>query len=87
MPTATAKNNTTKNSTATKSRKPAKKLAAVPAPPVRVVRGQVQIRLPQPLIDRLDDEAERRCVSKTFLVEQMLASSIERWEDQEIEAI
>jgi hypothetical protein len=50
-------------------------------------RGQIQIRLPQDLIDRLDVEAERRRVSKTFLVEQMISSGLARWEEQEIAVV
>ena len=77
MPTATA----------TKKRV-AKKAPATPPTPVRVNdRGQIQVRLPQDLIDRLDVEAERRRVSKTFLVEQMIASSLPRWEEQSIAAL
>jgi predicted HicB family RNase H-like nuclease len=79
MPTAT------KDKTDTPRKRPAKKVAAAPIPaPARDGRGQIQVRLPQDLIDRLDVEAERRRVSKTFLVEQMIATSLPRWEEQEI---
>ena len=85
MPTATATKNKTNDKT------PAKRLAkkvATPPTPVRVNRrGQIQVRLPQPLIDRLDTEADRRRVSKTFLVEQILDANIARWEEQEISAL
>jgi predicted transcriptional regulator len=50
-------------------------------------RGQIQVRLSQDLIDRLDVEADRRRVSKTFLVEQMIATSLPRWEEQDIIAV
>lgn len=78
MPTATDTKTRTK-----------KKIAGRPAAPVvtKSQRGQIQIRLPQDLIDRLDVEAEKRRVSKTFLVEQMIASSLPRWEEQEISAV
>jgi Ribbon-helix-helix protein, copG family len=82
MPTATD----------TKPRKRAVKKVATGRPAAAPVvtkaeRGQIQIRLPQDLIDRLDVEAERRRVSKTFLVEQMISSGLARWEDQEISAV
>lgn len=81
MPTATP----------TKAKRATKKLAAgrpAAAPVVtKNVRGQIQIRLPQDLIDRLDVEAERRRVSKTFLVEQMISSGLARWEEQEIAVV
>lgn len=63
----------------------AKKVAPAPLPPTnRNDRGQIQVRLPQDLIERLDVEADRRRVSKTFLVEQMIANSLPKWEDQDI---
>ena len=49
-------------------------------------RSQIQVRLPQDLIDRLDVEAVRRRVSKTYVVEQMIASALPRWEENEIGA-
>jgi predicted HicB family RNase H-like nuclease len=67
--------------------KRATKKVAAPVTPVRRERGQIQIRLSQDLVDRLGVEAERRRVSKTFLVEQMIATSIERWEEQEITTV
>ena len=79
MPTATA--------TPTKTRKVVKKTTPVPEPVRLNSRGQIQVRLPQDLIDRLDVEAERRRVSKTFLVEQMIATSLPRWEEQDIAAL
>jgi len=81
MPTATEPKRKTR---------PTKKVATGrPAAPVvtKAERGQIQIRLPQDLIDRLDVEAERRRVSKTFLVEQMISSGLARWEEQEISAV
>jgi len=80
MPTATAP---------TKKRATKKVATGRPAAPVvtKAERGQIQIRLPQDLIDRLDVEAERRRVSKTFLVEQMISSGLARWEEQEISAV
>jgi hypothetical protein len=72
------------------TKRAAKKVAnSNPAPtPVRGSdRGQIQVRLPQDLIDRLDVEAERRRVSKTFLVEQMISSSLQRWEEQDISVV
>jgi len=84
MPTATKD----KPKAATPAKRLAKKTAAAPPTPVRVNRrGQIQVRLPQPLIDRLDTEADRRRVSKTFLVEQILDANIARWEEQEISAL
>jgi hypothetical protein len=74
--------------TATKT--PAKRVAkkAAPAPPPTPVklnaRGQIQVRLPQALIDRLDVEADRRRVSKTFLVEDILATYLPGYEEQVI---
>jgi len=78
MPTATK---------TTPKKRVAKKVVAPPTPVKVNHRGQIQVRLPQDLIDRLDVEAERRRVSKTYLVEQMIATSIERWEDQDIAAL
>jgi predicted HicB family RNase H-like nuclease len=75
MPTATAT-----KSTAAKKRV-VKKTAAAPAPK-RDGRGQIQTRLPHDLIERLEIEAVRRRVSKTFLVEQMIADALPAWEDQ-----
>ena len=79
MPTATP----------TKTKRVTKKVAAPPPPPVASngTRGQIQVRLPQDLIDRLDVEAERRRVSKTFLVEQALAVMLPKLEEQSIEAV
>lgn len=85
MPTATA----TKDKTNPRKRAVAKKVAPAPVPvPVRngADRGQIQVRLPQDLIERLDIEADRRRVSKTFLVEQMIAAALPNWEAQEISA-
>ena len=77
MPTSTADKATTKTKTPTK--RAAKQVASVtPIKAGKAVRGQIQTRLPQDLIDRLEVEAERRRVSKTFLVEQMIRSSLER---------
>jgi hypothetical protein len=80
MPTAT--------DTKTTPRKRAAKKVAPGRPAAPVIktndRGQIQVRLPQDLIDRLDVEAERRRVSKTFLVEQMITASLPKWEEQEI---
>lgn len=75
--------------TATHNKTPQKKVARkAPVVPVRPpTRGQIQVRLPQDLIDRLDVESERRRVSKTFLVEQMIATSLPRWEEQGISAV
>ena len=86
MPTATKTKPTEKTTPA--KRLAAKKVAAAPPTPVRVNhRGQIQVRLPQGLIDRLDTEADRRRVSKTFLVEQILDAAIGKWEEQEISAV
>jgi hypothetical protein len=85
MPTATKTKPTEKT---TPAKRVAKKVAVVPPTPVRVKRrGQIQVRLPQPLIDRIDSEAERRRVSKTFLVEQILDTAIGKWEEQELLAV
>jgi predicted transcriptional regulator len=50
-------------------------------------RPQVQVRLPQPMMDRLDAEAERRRVSKTYLVEQMVGEQLPKWEKQKIASV
>ena len=73
--------------TATPTKKRVAKKAPGPAAHRNSDRGQIQVRLPQDLIDRLDVEAERRRVSKTFLVEQMIATSLPRWEEQSIAAL
>jgi predicted HicB family RNase H-like nuclease len=73
--------------TSTKKRVSKKVAAPPPPPPTNGVRGQIQVRLPQDLIDQLDVEADRRRVSKTFLVEQMLSSALPRWQEQEIQVI
>lgn len=82
MPTAT----TTKDKTPRK--RAAKRVAPAPPPPAPKAngadRGQIQVRLPQDLISRLDHEADRRRVSKTFLVEQMIATALPNWEAQDI---
>ena len=72
---------------ATATRKRVAKKVPAPAPTTNHGRGQIQVRLPQELIDRLDVEAERRRVSKTFLVEQMINTSLPRWEEQSITAL
>lgn len=74
-------------STPTKSKRVTKKVAATPPPTTNGTRGQIQVRLPQDLIDRLDVEADRRRVSKTFLVEQMIATSLPKWEEQDIAVV
>jgi hypothetical protein len=50
-------------------------------------RGQIQVRLPSALIQRLEEEADRRRVSKTFLVEQMILNALPRWEEQDLATI
>jgi predicted DNA-binding protein len=45
-------------------------------------RVQIQVRLPAPLLARLDKEANRRVVSKTLLVERALEISLDEWEDE-----
>jgi hypothetical protein len=84
MPTATETKPTTRKR-ANKKVAPGRPAAA----PIitKAERGQIQIRLPQDLIDDLDTEAERRRVSKTFLVEQMITSSLPRWKEQEISVV
>jgi hypothetical protein len=72
--------------TKTPTKRAAKKAAPIPASNGSD-RGQIQVRLPQDLIDRLDVEAVRRRVSKTYLVEQMVASSLPRWEEQDIAVV
>jgi hypothetical protein len=71
--------------------KPTKRAAKKAAPVIASAngsdRGQIQVRLPQDLIDRLDVEAERRSVSKTFLVEKMIAASLPKWEEQDIAVV
>lgn len=46
-------------------------------------RIQMQVRLPLPLNQRLEKEAARRVVSKTFLVERALVLALEEWENEE----
>jgi predicted HicB family RNase H-like nuclease len=76
-------------STPTKTKRVTKKVAVTPPPPVASNgnRGQIQVRLPQDLIDRLDVEADRRRVSKTFLVEQALAVMVPKFEEQSIDSV
>lgn len=46
-------------------------------------RIQMQVRLAPKLYDRLEKEAARRVVSKTFLVERALTQALEEWEDEQ----
>jgi len=62
-----------------------KQAAPVPvAPPARDTRGQIQVRMAQDLVDRLGVEADRRMVSKAWLVEQIIANALPKWEDQDM---
>jgi predicted transcriptional regulator len=48
-------------------------------------RVQMQVRLPAPLLKRIEKEASKRVVSKTFLVERALVEALDRWEaDKEL---
>jgi hypothetical protein len=47
-------------------------------------RTQVQIRLTDSIRARLEKEAVRRRVSKTFLIEQMVIEQLPKWEKQKI---
>lgn len=85
MPTATDK--TTPRKRAAKKLSPGRPAAAPVVAARSNDRGQIQVRLPQDLIDRLDVEAERRRVSKTFLVEQMISASLPKWEEQDIAVV
>ena len=49
-------------------------------------RTQVQIRLTDSIRSRLEKEAVRRRVSKTFLIEQMVIEQLPKWEKQKISA-
>ncbi len=76
--------------TATKPKPTAKRVVKKAAPPVPArrdaTRGQIQTRLPFDLIERLEVEAVRRRVSKTYLVEQMIADALPQWEEQALGA-
>jgi predicted DNA-binding protein len=43
-------------------------------------RTQAQFRLPDALLQRLENEANRRVVSKTLLVERALENALTAWE-------
>lgn len=47
-------------------------------------RIQIQVRLPEELGDRLDAEAERRMVSKTYLVERAIEMALPKWEKERL---
>jgi len=89
MPTATkTKPTPTKTSAAKKvAATPVKKSAPVPRggrPRTYEERRQIQIRLPEDVRERLDDEANRRRVSKNYLIEQMIVDQLPAWEAQDI---
>jgi len=50
-------------------------------------RSQVQIRLTDTVRARLEKEAVRRRVSKTYLIEQMVSEQLPKWEKQKISTI
>jgi predicted DNA-binding protein len=47
-------------------------------------RGQVQFRLPQELVARLEAEAKRRGISKTLLAERIMTDGLPRMEKQKV---
>ena len=49
-------------------------------------RSQIQIRLPDSLRERVEQESLRRRVSKTFIIEQLVLEGLPRWEKQKISA-
>lgn len=49
-------------------------------------RRQIQIRLTDPIRERLEKESRRRRVSKTFLIETMVEEQLPKWERQKISA-
>jgi len=47
-------------------------------------RRQIQIRLPEDLRTRVDEESARRRVSKNFLIEKMIADMLPVYEGQDL---
>jgi predicted transcriptional regulator len=47
-------------------------------------RIQTQIRLPPALYKRLDKEARRRGVSRTYLIERAIDASLPGWEKEKL---
>ena len=47
-------------------------------------RVQIQVRVQPDLRQRLQDQADRRLVSKTRLVERAIEEALERWEDDDL---
>lgn len=43
-------------------------------------RVQMQVRLPAPLLKRVEKEATKRVISKTYLVERALNDLLDRWD-------
>jgi hypothetical protein len=69
-----------------------KKVARSPKPPTGrprkydEERKQFQTRFPLSLAERLEREADRRHISKTLVIEQLVAEGLPRWEKQKISA-
>jgi hypothetical protein len=92
MPATATKTTKTTKATATNGKAPTKRVAKTVAAPKRNLGGrprsydeerrQIQIRLPEDLRERLDDEASRRRVSKNYLIEQMISDMLPTYEGQ-----
>jgi hypothetical protein len=92
MPTATKKAPTKASAVKKTVARPSTKKAVTPAR-AKVggrpraydeERRQIQIRLPEDLRTRVDDESARRRVSKNFLIEKMIADMLPVYEGQDL---
>jgi predicted transcriptional regulator len=47
-------------------------------------RVQMQVRLPASLLKRVEKEATKRVISKTYLVERALSDLLDRWDAESL---
>lgn len=47
-------------------------------------RKNTAVRLPTVLWDRVDEEADRRDISRALLIEKILSKYLEEWENEDI---